>query len=263
MQDLTVSLIQADLAWQAPDQNRHFFDKVFTDLDVTTDLIVLPEMFTSGFSMQPEVVAEPALGKTVQWMSHWSQKTNAAIVGSIATRLPRENGEFDFVNRLYFVNGEHIEYYDKKHLFRMGGEHQHYLPGEERLVIDYKGWSILPLICYDLRFPVFARNRNDYDLMICVANWPEPRRHPWRVLLQARAIENSCYTIGVNRIGTDGNGLDYSGDSLLVDYKGQTLIDGADSQFFVETRKLKADDLALFRKKFPCHLDADAFTLTT
>lgn len=261
MQDLRVSLIQTDLHWQQPDKNRAMLEQLIRPLAGKTDLIVLPEMFTTGFSMAPELSAEPEAEDTRAWMKALASDVDAAITGSVATQLER-GGEVDYVNRLLFISPDQHAYYDKRHLFRMGGEHEHYQAGSERKLIEYRGWRILPAICYDLRFPVFLRNRNEYDLMLCVANWPAPRRLPWRTLLQARAIENLCFVAGVNRIGTDGNGLNYSGDSMLVDFKGLAVIDGAIEQPFVETQVLSVESLEKFRAVFPAHLDADEFELS-
>lgn len=257
MQDLRITLVQADLIWHQPEANRTQFEDIFADLEGKTDLIVLPEMFTTGFTMTPEALAEPEDGETVQWLKQQAHRLDVAIVGSVVTQV----GDH-YRNRLFFTppNGEQ-QVYDKRHLFRMGGEHNHYEAGRERVVVEYKGWRIMPQICYDLRFPVFSRNHNEYDLLLYVANWPKPRRQPWRTLLQARAIENLTYVAGVNRVGTDGAGLEYSGDSLLVDFTGECLIDQAAEQAFVETYTLDSRALNDFRKRFPAWMDADAFDL--
>ncbi|MGB0466533.1 MAG: amidohydrolase [Pontibacterium sp.] len=257
MQDLKVTLVQADLAWQQPALNRQHFESVFNQLEGKTDLIILPEMFTTGFTMAPESQAEPEQGETCQWLKEQAVKTGAAIMGSVVTACAE-----GYRNRLLFTTPEGEQWhYDKRHLFRMGGEHNHYQPGTERVIFEYQGWRILPQICYDLRFPVFSRNQNEYDLLVYVANWPEVRRNAWRTLLQARAIENLCYVAGVNRVGTDGSGLAYSGDSLLVGFKGDCLIDKAPSQVFTETFSLSYETLAQFREQFPAWRDADEFEL--
>lgn len=257
MQTLTLTLIQSELVWQDAEANRAHFDSLLTPLAGATDLVVLPEMFTTGFSMTPERSAEPAQGPTLEWMQNWAAKLGAALCGSVAIE---EDGEY--VNRLFWVEPDgRWQHYDKRHLFRMGQEHEHYRAGRERRVIAYRGWRVLPTVCYDLRFPVWCRNRNDYDLMLCVANWPGVRRHPWRTLLQARAIENQCYVAGVNRVGRDGNDLEYCGDSMLVDFKGEAQIDVAVGEAFVETLTLQPEPLARFRERFPAWQDADEFTL--
>ena len=258
MQNLKITLLQTSLHWQQPDTNRSAIEARFADVTGKTDLILLPEMFTTGFTMAPEGLAEEEQGETLEWMQRHSRLTGAAICGSLIVSSPA-----GFRNRLYWVTPEgESTYYDKVHLFRMANEHEHYAAGERRLIIAYRGWRIMPQICYDLRFPVWARNRNDYDLLLYVANWPAPRRHAWRTLLQARAIENQSYVAGVNRVGRDGNGVDYSGDSLLVDFKGELMIDRAEGEVFIETGELDGAALADFRKAFPAWMDADAFSIS-
>lgn len=257
MQNLRISLVQADLVWHQADVNRLQFEALLAPLAGQTDLVVLPEMFTTGFTMSPETVAEPENGDTVQWMQAQAAQLNAALVGSVVTQTAD-----GYRNRLLFCTPEgEVTQYDKRHLFRMGGEHNHYQAGSERVVLTYRGWRIMPQICYDLRFPVFSRNRNEYDLLLYVANWPAPRRHAWRTLLQARAIENQSYVAGVNRVGADGAGLQYSGDSLLADFCGELLIDNAQGEAFVATHLLDAGALAEYRQRFPAWMDADAFEL--
>lgn len=257
MQDLKVSLVQTDLCWQNSVDNCAHLEGLMASLSGKTDLIVLPEMFNSGFSMEPSLIAETENGPTFEWLRLQVKKLGAAICGSLAIKT-----EKGYANRFIFMtpSGEY-HHYDKRHLFRMGNEHEAYVSGEQRLVVEYKGWRILPQICYDLRFPVWSRNRNDYDLVIYVANWPAPRRNAWRTLLQARAIENQCYCIGVNRVGSDGNGLSYSGDSLLVDYLGELRIDHQPEKAFVESAKLSASALSGYKETFPVWLDADPFSL--
>jgi predicted amidohydrolase len=256
MQNLRISLVQTRLDWQQPESNRSRLAELMAPLAGQTDLIVLPEMFTTGFTMEPETVAEPMSGPTLTWMREQAVTLNAAICGSVVIE---DNG---YRNRLLFVTPEgEIEHYDKRHLFRMANEHQYYAAGDSRRVIEYKGWRILPQVCYDLRFPVWCRNRDDYDLALFVANWPSPRRHPWRTLLLARAIENQCYVVGVNRVGEDGKGLEYSGDSLLVDFKGQALLDGPAGEPFIKTGLLSGEALQQFRHNFPAWQDADNFSI--
>ncbi|WP_432696766.1 amidohydrolase [Marinobacterium sp. YM272] len=254
---MRVTLVQSALEWEAPDVNRRHFSSRFDALAGNTDLIILPEMFTSGFSMAPERVAETPEGPTLAWMRAEAKRTGAAICGSLA--VSTESG---FVNRFLWVEPDgQQQFYDKRHLFRMGEEPEHYVAGNQRPIIEYRGWRVLPIVCYDLRFPVWCRNRNDYDLMICVANWPAPRRHVWRTLLMARAMENQCYVAGVNRIGRDGLGLDYAGDSLLLDFKGESLNQRDDGDAWLETRLLDAGALCSFRERFPAWKDADEFQL--
>ncbi|RVU29576.1 amidohydrolase [Neptunomonas marina] len=254
---LRVSIVQTELAWQAPETNRQMLSNVMEPLQGATDLIVLPEMFTTGFMMSPETMAEPMEGETLPWLKQQAHELGAAICGSVAIK---EDGAY--VNRFLFVTSEgEVAYYDKRHLFRMGNEHEHFNAGTSRSLIEYRGWRILPSICYDLRFPVFLRNRNDYDLMINVANWPGARRNPWRTLLQARAIENYAYVVGVNRIGSDAAGLHYTGDSIAVDFKGELVCDHPVDQAFVETVALDRAALQQFRDKFPVWQDADDFDL--
>lgn len=257
--DLTISLIQASPYWNQPHVNRAMFDALIEPLADKTDLIILPEMFTSGFTLdsnQAELGDDCAI--TCDWIKNRAITTNAAICGSV---LYRDNSE-QFNRLLFAAPKSELQHYDKTHLFRMAGEHDRYQAGTKRKVFLYKGWRILASVCYDLRFPVFLRNRADYDLMVCVANWPSARRNAWRSLLQARAIENLSFVAGVNRIGKDGKSLNYSGDSMVVDFKGDHLIDHPENQAFVETTTLRASKLAEFRKQFPAWQDADDFELT-
>lgn len=220
MQDtLKIALIQSNLIWEDPSKNRSAFeDKINTISDII-DIIVLPEMFSTGFTMAPNLVAETMEGETIGWMKALAAKVGAALCGSL---IISENE--NYYNRFVFVspNGE-IESYDKRHTFTLAGEDKVYKAGTEKKIIHYKGWSICPLICYDLRFPVWARNTENYDLLLYMANWPKPRINAWDALLKARAIENMSFTIGVNRIGTDGNQLEYNGHSGAFDALGNEL----------------------------------------
>ena len=256
MSSLKVAVVQSSLHWQDPAANRQQLAEKIAALS-GQDLIVLPEMFTTGFSMDSAAVAEPAGGESLDWLKQQAALSGAALCGSVAVQ---DQGQY--YNRLYFVTPEgECTQYDKVHLFRMAGEHQAYDAGRERVIVPWRGLRFCLQVCYDLRFPVFSRNRNDYDALIYVANWPAPRRLAWRTLLAARAIENQAYVIGCNRIGTDGNGVEYSGDSLIVDYLGQPLADGLD-QSTVLCAELDAAALQQFKQKFPAYLDADAFELT-
>ncbi len=256
MPDLRVSIVQSDLLWHQPAANRDMFEEHVRKLSGSTDLILLPEMFTSGFTMEVDGL-EDIGSPTSDWMREQARLSGAALCGS--TVYKTANGH---VNRLLFASPDgDITHYDKTHLFRMAGEHERYVAGARRVVTEYMGWRILLLVCYDLRFPVFCRNRQDYDLVLCVANWPAARRHPWRVLLQSRAIENQAFVAGVNRVGEDGNGVAYSGDSMLVDFKGHALIDREPDEKFVATETLSLKALENFREKFQAWRDADEFSL--
>ena len=216
---LSIMGIQADLAWENPIENIQNFETKINEFDKAVDIIVLPEMFTSGFTMQPNHVAESMNGTTVLWMQNIAKEKQLAITGSLVIK---ENG--NYYNRLLFVHPSgKIDYYDKRHSFTLAGEHKAYNSGNKKIIIDYKGWKICPLICYDLRFPVWARNTESYDLLIYMANWPITRIKAWETLLKARAIENMCYTIGVNRIGIDANDYKYSGNSIIVDFLGEEI----------------------------------------
>jgi omega-amidase len=256
VRDLRVSLLQRELAWEDPTANRQAFEQDLAALAGNTDLVVLPEMFTTGFSMRPEIIAEPEAETTLPWLLEQAANHDFAITGSLAVRSGGNN-----YNRLLFVTPDgNVSLYDKRHLFRMSGEDEHYGAGTEKLIVNWRDWRICPLICYDLRFPVWSRNRGDYDLLIFVANWPAKRSFPWRQLLIARAIENQSYCVGVNRVGRDGNNIDYSGDSLVLAADGQTVLDcEAGSGAF--TAVLDADAMNEYRRKFPCHKDGDGFEL--
>lgn len=258
MEDIRVSLVQADLVWEDPNANFKHLNELLSGLKGKTDLVVLPEMFNTGFSVEPARIAERMDGDSVQYLIDKAKELGAVVVASIIIRE-----EDKYYNRLVWAkpDGE-IHTYDKKHLFRMGGEHHRFDAGEKHLVAELKGWKVMPLICYDLRFPVYARNafannKFKYDMLIYIANWPGVRAHPWKTLLRARAIENQCVAIGVNRVGEDGNQLTYTGDSALIDAKGLELSSIPPSQETVETICLKAEDLLNFRDKFQVGLDWD------
>lgn len=262
MQDLTITLLQTALIWQDPSANRKALAATLaTEVD-QTDVVVLPEMFTTGFSMEAAVVAEPTQGPTLEWMHQQARQYEALIVGSI---IAEEAG--NYFNRLLAVAPEEglVGTYDKRHLFRMANEHHTYTPGREHLVLNWKGWRIMPQICYDLRFPVWNRNRFSadvpgYDLAIYIANWPAARRQHWMRLLRARAIENLAYTVGVNRVGEDANGIAYSGDSMVLDTHGDTIVHLSKQPAVIES-KLQAEALQRARDKFPAWQDADAFAI--
>jgi len=261
MSPLRVTLCQTDLAWEDPAANRSRLDDLLADLPAT-DLLVLPEMFTTGFSMAPERIAEAEQGETLHWLQELAFARDCAVTGSIAVREASGDGITHYFNRMLFVTPHGVQHYDKRHLFVLSGEGDHYTPGRDRVVIDWRGWRLCLQVCYDLRFPVWTRNRGDYDALVFVANWPDKRSAHWRTLLQARAIENQCAVIGVNRIGDDGNGLRYVGDSLLVAADGTLLVDAAaDPGLFHGV--LDGAHQALFRDKLPFHRDADTFNLSS
>ena len=262
--DLRISLVQGDTRWHDPAGNRDYYAYLLAPLHGNTDLVLLPETFTSGFSNDAIDQAETMDGPTVAWILEQARRLDAAVCGSVQLRV----GEGVY-NRLLFATPDGaLHHYDKRHLFRYAGEHERYAAGGPRLVLDWRGWRICPLVCYDLRFPVFSRNRYDverqgaldYDLLLYVANWPSPRAYAWRTLLRARAIENLCYVAGLNRVGTDGNGHRYDGESAAIDFLGEPLSECADAEV-VATATLRADRLAEHRARFPAMLDADRFSL--
>ena len=259
MEPLRIALIQSDLYWENAELNRNMFSWKIRDLSGETDLIILPEMFTSGFSLDPAGHAEDATSSpTIDWLKGLSAETGAAITGSLALR---EAGHY--VNRLVWVEPDgSVAHYDKRHLFTLAGEDQTYQPGQTQLVRTWKGWRICPLICYDLRFPVWSRNTTGYDVLLYVANWPEARSHHWSSLLRARAIENQCYVLAVNRIGRDPNGLNYRGDSQAIDYNGDVLAQATRQEI---TLRLTLDHEAMhtYRGIFAFLDDQDAFQLTS
>lgn len=256
MSSLRVSLIQSSLYWEDIAKNLAELSTKITGLSGKTDLIILPEMFTTGFSMNAEVLAEEMDGSTMKWLREKAGELNGAITGSF---IAKEKG--NFYNRLVFMqpDGQYFTY-DKRHLFSLANEQHTYQQGQERLIVEWKGWRICPLICYDLRFPVWSRNTEQYDLLIYMANWPETRSLHWTSLLSARAIENQTYTIGVNRVGEDQKGFVYSGDSTLVDYNGSTIyrITKAEDVF---TTVLSKEEQANYRSKLNFLSDQDSFEI--
>lgn len=257
MNRLNVTIIQSQLHWEDPHANRSQFSEKIASISEETHLIVLPEMFTTGFTMNALPLAEQANGPTLQWMQQWAKEKGCAITGSL---IVTEGG--NYYNRLYFVhpNGD-FEQYDKRHTFTLAGEHKVFSAGREALYVDYLGWKIFPLICYDLRFPVWARNVVDYDLLLYVANWPKKRTAAWDALLKARAIENMCYCIGVNRMGFDGNGHEYVGHSAVYDVLGEHISNLNFESEFIETVTLSKDHLDSNRSHLQFLNDRDAFTL--
>jgi len=260
---LRITLVQAELHWETADKNLKMFDGLLSDLKGETDVIVLPEMFTTGFTMNTKAVAETMSGLTLGWMLQKANELNAAVTGSF---IVEENGKY--FNRFVWANPDGTwEKYDKRHLFTMAGEDGYFTAGTERLIVRYKGWKILPLVCYDLRFPVWSRNNNqsngqpEFDMMIYVANWPEARKQPWKKLLLARAIENQAFVVGVLRVGTDGKGIVYSGDSSLIDPYGVYLAEGEPGKEQLLHTTISYQTLIDFRKKFPVLNDGDGFEL--
>jgi len=243
------------LHWEDAVANRAMFEEKIVGLKGSTDLIVLPEMFTTGFSMRSAELAETMDGATVAWMREQARTVNAAIYGSA---IITEGGK-QFNRGLFVKPDGKVTIYDKRHLFRFANETDHYSPGKDRVVVEWRGWRLLLQVCFDLRFPVFSRNRGDYDAILYVANWPEARRFPWSQLLIARAIENQCYVAGVNRVGMDGKGIHYSGDSVMIDPRGAVIGEVEPSQEGVAKTIFGREALDDFREKFPAGMEADNF----
>lgn len=253
---LKVAFVQFNIEWENDASNLVRLSSILNSSSAEVDLIILPEMFHCGFTMKPQKSGQTMSGEVIQWMIATAKSKNSAICGGVViNENPKYYNRFIFVN----PNGE-ITFYDKRHLFRMSGEHEIYEAGNSQVLIDYKGWRIMPLICYDLRFPVWSRNKNNNDLMIYVANWPHPRAEAWKILLRARAIENQCYVVGVNRVGRDPFVL-YQGDSAAIDAKGNYLVqanDAMDELFVVDLDRKSLDG---FKSKFPVLFDRDDFDI--
>jgi omega-amidase len=254
---MRISIVQPDLEWENKSANLHKLGNLISSLNGNTDLIILPEMFNTGFSMNTGILSESPDGETYNWMKDLSDRSGVGICGSY---MVSEGGLV--YNRWVFVaSGEEKAIYDKRHPFTMGGEHHFFTPGKNRLVFNFRGVRISPYICYDLRFPVWNRSKNDVDLMIFAANWPASRANVWNILLRARAIENQCYVAGSNRIGTDGSGIGYSGDSMIIDPRGEIIASASTDTEQCITSDILMDELSDFRKKFPVLDDADHFTI--
>jgi omega-amidase len=253
-ENLRVTLVQYDIVWESVEQNLKKVEQMIAGSKAETDIIILPESFNTGFSTNSKTLAEAPKGRTQQWMKALSEKHNCAVCGSI---FVDDNNQY--FNRFYWVepDGKTL-IYDKRHLFSVGGEDEIFTPGSQQLIIEYLGWRIFPQICYDLRFPVWSRNVHNYDLLINVANWPAARNEAWKTLLKARAIEDQCYVVAVNRIGTDGNKIEHSGNSLVIDSKGIKIFK-AHNQENIETVTLDYHFLHSFRKKFDTLKDSDRF----
>ena len=257
MENIKIALIQSNLAWENPKQNRDKFSDKIDAIKYGIDLIILPEMFTTGFTVNPEPVAETMEGETVNWMRKIASEKQSAITGSV---IVKNNNQY--YNRLLFVHPSgKIEFYDKRHTFTLAGEDKVFKAGINKLIVNYKGWKICPLVCYDLRFPVWARNVENYDVLLFVANWPKPRINAWDVLLKARAIENMCYCIGVNRVGLDANNHEYSGNSAVYDVLGEKISHIKPETEQIEIVELNKTHISTNRQKFQFLNDRDLFTL--
>ncbi|MBK6597232.1 MAG: amidohydrolase [Proteobacteria bacterium] len=255
---MRLALLQQPLIWEDREANFQAFAQALAPLRGKVDVAVLPEMFTTGFTMRPAGLAEHGAEHSMRWLRAQAQALDAAVTGSVVVEAAGQ-----YFNRLLWVTPDGaVSSYDKRHLFRMAREHEYYTAGDRGLLVEWRGFKIAPLICYDLRFPVWSRRRigYDYDLLLYVANWPAVRRYPWQQLLRARAIENLSYVAGVNRVGADGNGVSYAGDTAIVDFLGQPIAELADSAGVV-TATLDLVRQRQFRQKFPAHLDADRFRL--
>lgn len=257
MENLRISLIQFEVVWENPEVNRLKLSELISGLKGQTDLMLLPEMFTTGFSMRANEQAETMAGESVSWMVNQSRKHHAALAGSL---IIKDGGQY--FNRFLFVTPEgKIYHYDKRHLFSIGEEHLYFSSGKERVIVNFRGWRIIPMVCYDLRFPVWCRSIKQADLMLFVANWPEARKQVWQTLLKARAIENQVFVAGVNRTGKDGAGIGYQGESMIIDPRGNVIADLGNKTEDVATSDLSLKELKLFRDKFPVGRDADSFEI--
>lgn len=257
MNEIKISLVQSDLVWETPIENLKKFEKKISDLKGKTDIVLIPEMFTTGFSMNPQPIAETMNGQTIAWIKKQASENNFAIGGSV---IITENSKY--FNRFIFAEPSGlIHYYDKHHLFSITGEHNEYTAGNIRKIIKYKGFRFLLQICYDLRFPVWMRNKNDYDAILLVANWPERRNEAWKQLLIARAMENQCYIAAVNRVGNDGNNISHTGDSMILDYAGRELVVAKPFVEEIISGTFSIDMLNDSKEKFPAWKDADEFEI--
>lgn len=253
---MKIAIIQSNIVWENPTANRNHFEEKINSITEAIDLIVLPEMFSTGFTMSPSVVAETMNGETVLWMQQLARNKQSVITGSLVIE---ENG--NYYNRMLFVFPDGaIQKYDKRHLFSLAKEEMVFTAGNEKIIVDYKDWKICLQICYDLRFPVFARNVENYDLLIYVASWPKPRINAWDILLRARAVENLCYTIGVNRVGTDANQLEYVGHSQIVDYLGNYSVEPFENES-IKIISLDKDAMTETRNRLNFLNDKDTFSI--
>jgi predicted amidohydrolase len=257
MENLRITIVQTDLVWENIKENLENHYQLIKNLRGKTDLIVLPEMFTTGFSLNVKSVAQNMKSETVIWLKSMANELNVALTGSF---ICEENNQFFNRQLFVFPNGD-FQFYDKRHLFRMGDENNIFTSGNKQVIVNFKNWRINLFTCYDLRFPVWSRNKNNYDLAIYVANWPESRKKVWQTLLAARAIENQIYVVGVNRVGIDGMNIKYSGNSLIIDAKGNQIVETNENKIEVKTFELTYSELENFRKSFPVFLDADEFEI--
>ncbi|MCH4897146.1 amidohydrolase [Marinilabiliaceae bacterium JC040] len=255
MNNLILALIQTDIVWEDVDKNLNILSNKFSSIEQDVDLIILPEMFASGFTMQGKEEISKRYSDILKWMQEQACKNNTCIIGSTIYKTDDK-----FFNRLLIVNSESVEFYDKHHLFTMGEESNHFTAGNKICQFEIKGWKIRPLICYDLRFPIWARNNDGYDLLTYSANWPASRKYPWSTLLKARAIENQAYVAGVNCVGEDGNKLKYSGNSVIIDYQGKEINKCQDFEEGIIISELSKIDLDKQRQAFPVLKDMDEFT---
>ena len=260
MSTLTITTVQTHLHWEDRTANLAMLEQKIMDIKEKTEIVILPEMFSTGFSMQPEKFAESMDGETVRWMKKIAAAKRIILTGSM---MVAENGNY-FNRIIWMLPTGQYGVYDKRHLFAYAGEHEHYTPGNKRLIASVKGWKINLMVCYDLRFPVWARQQAngsaEYDLLVYVANWPDRRRNAWQTLLKARAIENQSYVVGVNRVGDDGHGIHHSGDTMVVDALGEVLYHQEEKEE-IFTITLEKDKLESVRQKLPFLKDADEFTL--
>jgi len=255
-EELTICQVQPEMVWEDINANLEMLDEFLEQVPLNTDLIILPETFSTGFTMQAERFAEGADGRAVKWMQNVAKEKQAYVTGSLII-----NEDDRIYNRLYWISPDGIEgHYDKRHLFRMGREDEHFVPGESRPVFTISGFRFLPQICYDLRFPVFSRNRGDYDVIFYVANWPAPRQYVWETLTRARAMENQAYVLGVNRVGVDGPGVDHAGGTCAIGPRGN-VIRGLDDKPGILSGAISLEVIREFRNKFPVWKDADDFTI--
>ncbi len=255
---LKITLVQTDIHWERLEENRIHFNQKIDSISEQTDMILLPELFSTGFSMNANHLAETMDGKTVEWMLKKAKEKNALIIGSV---LIKENKKC--YNRLIvaFPDGNNL-FYNKRHLFSYAGEHKVFEKGKQRIIFEYKGFKICPLICYDLRFPVWARNDSAYDILLFVANWPNARINAWDTLLKARSIENLCYTVGLNRVGVDNNKLIYNGHSAVYDAMGTTLLSFAENEEGIKSVILEKEHLVSTRRRFSFLEDRDEFEIS-